>query len=63
MSLLGIYVALAVAGESLAYFAGIALDHYIPALAIPVGILAMLGVLVCAWPLAIRIDDRLFGHA
>lgn len=61
MSLLGIYLGLVVAGESLMYLGAIQMDKISEAYSIAVSMSLLIGVFIFAWPLAVKIDDRWFG--
>lgn len=61
MSLLSIYAAIVVAAEAATFFGGLWLDRFAPTYSMPIAMVAIFGVLIVAWPIAVRIDDRLFG--
>ncbi len=63
MSLLAIYVLLVGVGETLMYLSWLWLESMSSDLAMPIAMAVLFGVLIFAWPLANKIDHRLFPDA
>lgn len=61
MSLLSIYTVVVILAEGATIFGGRWLDSAIPDYAMAIALASIFGVLIVAWPIAVRIDNRLFG--
>jgi hypothetical protein len=62
LALLAIYVVVALAGQVLGYGISSLIDRVAPAAGLPVFLAIFLGMLVFAWPIAVRVMDWLFAE-
>jgi hypothetical protein len=58
MLLLGVYLVFIAVGGVLVFMAGLALDSTIPDWSTPIFACLLLGVLVAAWPIAVRVTPQ-----
>jgi hypothetical protein len=58
MLLLGVYLLLIAVGGVLVFVAGLALDSMIPDWSTPIFACLLFGVLVIAWPIAVRLTPE-----
>jgi hypothetical protein len=61
MVLIGLYVVIVAIAQVIGYFIGVFMERSAPAVGLPAYLAVSLGMLILAWPIAVRLTDRLLG--
>ena len=59
--LMGLYVAIVAAAQVVGYFVGLFIERSVPAIGLSAYLAVSLGMLVLAWPIAVRLTEYLLG--
>jgi hypothetical protein len=59
--LMGLYVFIVAVAQVAGYFIGVFIDRSAPAIGLPAYLAISMGMLVLAWPIAVRLTDYLMG--
>jgi hypothetical protein len=59
--LIGLYVLVVAIAQVAGYFIGVFVERSAPAVGLPAYLVVSLGMLILAWPVAVRLTDLLMG--
>jgi hypothetical protein len=61
MVLMGLYVLVVAVAQVVGYFVGVMIERTAPAIGLPAYLAVSLGMLILAWPIAIRLTEAFMG--